>query len=34
MMAIFMELVIALVVILGFCLLAKFVEFLYDWFKK
>lgn len=29
-----MEIVIGLAVIVVFCLLAKFVEFLYDWFKK
>lgn len=34
MRAIYMEIVIALVVILGFYLLCKFVEFIYDWFGK
>ena len=29
-----MEIVIALIVILGFCILAKIVEFIYEWFDK
>ena len=31
---IFIKMLIALIVIIGFCVLAKFVEFLYDWFHK
>ena len=31
---IFIKMLIALIIIIGFCLLAKFVEFLYDWFHK
>lgn len=29
-----MEILIGVIVIVGFCLLAKLVEFLYDWFQK
>lgn len=30
----FMEIIFALIFIVAFCLLAKLVEFLYDWFEK
>lgn len=34
MKAVFMKIVIALIVIVVFYLLCKFVEFLFDWFEK